>query len=80
MRPLKKPVLLTTCVKTIDALAWWLGTRNRIRITAAAPATCHHTEMLFRIASRWLEKMLMIAAITRMTMKYRKIRSRSPEW
>ena len=24
---------------------------------SAAPATCHHTEMLLMIASRWLQKM-----------------------
>ena len=30
-------------------------------MTAAAPATCHHTEMLLMTASRWDEKMLMMA-------------------
>ena len=35
--------------------------------TAAAPATCHQTEMLFRIASKWLEKMFTTEAMTRMT-------------
>ena len=32
---------------------------------AAAPSTCHHTEMLLKMASRWLEKMLITAAMTR---------------
>ena len=32
---------------------------------AAAPTTCHHTEMLLKMESRWLEKMLTIAASTR---------------
>ena len=40
--------------------------RNRIRITAAAPATCHHTETLLMTASRWDEKMLMVAETARM--------------
>ena len=35
----------------------------------AAPATCHQTEMLFTIASRWPLKMLAVAASTRMTTK-----------
>ena len=60
--PPKKPVLLTVCVKTDETLAWWSGTKTRISTTAAAPATCHHTEMLFSTASRWLEKMLTSAA------------------
>ena len=32
----------------------------------AAPATCHHTEMLLITASRWDEKMLMVADAARM--------------
>ena len=27
-------------------------------MTIAAPATCHHTDTLLMMASRWLEKML----------------------
>ena len=38
-----------------------------MRMTAAAPTTCHHTEMLLMTANRWLEKMLMIADSARMT-------------
>ena len=37
------------------------------RITIAAPATCHHTEMLLTTASRWLRKMFITAASTRIT-------------
>jgi hypothetical protein len=36
---------------------------------AAAPSTCHQTEMLLKIESRWLEKMLMMAAMARTAMK-----------
>ena len=50
-----------------------------MRTTAAAPKTCHQTDMLFTMASRWLEKMLTTAAMTRMAMKYRKIVFRLPE-
>ena len=56
--PLKKPVLFTKCVKTMEALAWWLGSRKSITMMKAAPKTCHHTEMLLNHANRWLEKML----------------------
>ena len=38
-------------------------------MTIAAPTTCHHTETLFRMASRWLEKMLTTAASASTTMK-----------
>jgi hypothetical protein len=44
--------------------------------TVAAPATCHHTEMLFRIASSWLEKMFTSAASASTTMKIRNTRLR----
>ena len=44
--------------------AWWSGTSHRIAITIAAPATCHHTEMLLSTASRWLRKMFTTAATT----------------
>src|SRR5580700_2388717 len=67
--PLKKPVLLTREVKTDDTLAWWWGRKTRIRMMAAAPNTCHQTEMLLKMESRWLEKMLTMAARTRITMK-----------
>ena len=36
---------------------------------AAAPSTCHQTEMLLKMPSRWLEKMLTSAAMTRMPRK-----------
>ncbi len=48
-------------------------------MTAAAPNTCHHTDTLLTMASRWLEKMFTMAAITRMPMKNRKIVFRLPE-
>ena len=35
----------------------------------AAPTTCHHTEMLFMIAIRWLLKMFSTAARARTTTK-----------
>src|ERR1700712_5031210 len=64
--PENMPVLLMVCANTSWKLAWWAGTRNRMRMTAAGPATCHHTETLLITASRWDEKMLITAAITRM--------------
>ena len=36
---------------------------------ATAPSTCHQTEMLLKMESRWLEKMLMTAAMMRTAMK-----------
>ena len=42
-------------------------------MTAAAPATCHHTEMLLMTASRWDEKMLMVADNARMTRKMKNV-------
>ena len=56
--PPKNPVLLTVWVNTDEKLAWCLGRKIRIRTTAAAPNTCHHTLTLLMIARRWLEKML----------------------
>src|SRR4051812_26133683 len=64
--PENMPVLLMVLAKTSCRLAWCAGTRNRIRMTAAAPNTCHHTETLLITASRWLEKMLITAAMIRM--------------
>ena len=46
---------------------------------ASAPNTCHHTEVLLKIASRWLEKMLTRDATKRMPRKNRKIVWRLPE-
>src|SRR6516164_5844379 len=46
------PLLLIVLAKTSEKLAWWLGTKTRIAITAAAPRTCHHTETLLMTASR----------------------------
>ena len=66
VEPPNMPLLLMVLANTSLKLACCSGTRNRIRITAAAPATCHHTEMLLMTASRWLEKMLMIAETARM--------------
>ena len=70
------PLLLMVLANTSPTLAWCSGTRNRIAITAAAPATCHHTEMLLMTASRWLEKMLMTATTTRMIRNITKTRLR----
>ena len=42
-------------------------------MTAAAPATCHHTEMLLMTASRCDEKMLMSAETARMTTNMMKV-------
>ena len=74
--PLKKPVLLTVWVNTLDTDAWWLGAKIRMRTTADAPATCHHTETLFSTASRWLEKMFTSAASTSTTTKMTNTRLR----
>src|SRR5690242_18567915 len=74
--PPKKPVLFTVSVNTDDRLAWWLGAKARMSTTAAAPKTCHHTEMLFRIASRWLEKMFTNATSTSTTRKITNTRLR----
>src|ERR1700682_685292 len=63
------PLLLMVLANTSEKLACCSGTRNRIRITAAAPATCHHTETLLMTASRWDEKMLIVAEIARMITK-----------
>ena len=67
--PPKNPVLLTVEVKTMLALAWWWGRKIRISTMAVAPITCQYTEMLLKMASRWLEKMLASAAMTRIAMK-----------
>ena len=56
-------------MKTKFTLWWVSGTKIRTRITIAAPATCHHTEMLLTTASRWLRKMFITAASTRITTK-----------
>src|SRR6476620_2943214 len=64
--PSNSPLLLIVWANTSEKLAWWSGTRNRITMTAAAPTTCHHTEMLLMTASRWLEKMFTTAATARM--------------
>ena len=45
----------------------------------AAPITCHHTEVLLKIDSRWLEKMLTREAMNRIPRKNRKIVLRLPE-
>ena len=42
-------------------------------MTAAAPATCHHTEMLLMTASRCDEKMLISADTARMTTNNMKV-------
>ena len=70
------PLLLMVLANTSEKLACCSGTRNRMPITAAAPTTCHHTEMLLMTASRWLEKMLMIATTTRMTRNITNVRVR----
>ena len=76
VEPPNMPLLLMVLAKTSLKLACCSGTRNRIRITAAAPATCHHTEMLLMTANRWLEKMLMIAEAARMMTNRMNVRVR----
>ena len=67
--PPNKPVLLTLRGEDVlDALRGGSGRRSGSGRRPRAPKTCHHTETLLRIASRWLEKMLMTAASTRMMM------------
>ena len=41
----------------------------RISTMMAAPSTCHQTEMLLKMASRWLEKMLTAPAMAKMITK-----------
>ncbi len=74
--PPKNPVLLTVVANTVEKLACCSGISHRITMTAAAPMTCHHTEMLLMTASRWLEKMLMTATTTRMIRNIQKVRVR----
>ena len=52
-----------------DALVRGRARRSGPGSRSRAPATCHHTEMLLMIASRWLRKMFSTAASTRMTTK-----------
>ncbi len=61
--PSPKPELLKVSVNTKLALWWSSGTSRTMSTTTAAPTTCHHTEMLFISAIRWLLKML--ASVTR---------------
>ena len=74
--PPNMPLLLMVLANTSEKLACCSGTKNRIRMTAAAPTTCHHTEMLLMTASRWLEKMLMIAETARMITNSTNVRVR----
>lgn len=74
--PPNMPLLLIVLAKTSEKLAWWLGTKIRMPMTAAAPKTCHHTETLLMIASRWLEKMLISAEMPRMATKMTNVRVR----
>ena len=76
VEPPKKPVLLTVVANTVEKLACCSGISHRMTMTAAAPMTCHHTEMLLMTASKWLEKMLMVATITRMTRNMMNVRVR----
>ncbi len=46
------PELLKRSVKTYLNDWCWSGTKIRISTIAAAPITCHHTEVLFMIAIR----------------------------
>src|SRR5262249_27602080 len=54
-----KPELFRCVVKTWSTLACWSGTMTRTPTITATPRTCHHTEMLLKIATRWLPRMLM---------------------
>ncbi len=52
-------------MKTNEKLAWWLGPKTQDQHDdRRAPNTCHHTETLLSMASRWLEKMLISATST----------------
>src|SRR5690349_12257831 len=66
VEPPNMPLLLIVLANTSPRLACCSGSTHSNRITTAAPATCHHTEMLLMMASRWLEKMLMMADMARM--------------
>ena len=74
--PPNMPLLLMVLANTSPKLACCVGMAHRMTITAAAPATCHHTETLLMTASRWDEKMLMSAEIAKMTMKSTNVRVR----
>src|SRR4051794_14069556 len=67
VEPPNMPLLLMVLANTSPKLACCSGISHRIAMTAAAPATCHHTEMLLMMASRCDEKMLMSADTARMT-------------
>ena len=65
--PPNMPLLLMVLANTSEKLACCSGMKpSGSAITAAAPATCHHTETLLMTASRCDEKMLMIAEAARM--------------
>ena len=65
-----------TMLLAVDTYMAAIAAPGITRITMIdAPTTCHHTEMLLKMASRWLEKMFTSAANTRMTKKMTKTRS-----
>src|SRR5215217_1844222 len=74
--PPNMPLLLIVLANTSPKLACCSGMAHRITITAAAPATCHHTETLLMTAKRCEEKMLMSAEIAKMTTNSTKVRFR----
>ncbi len=61
-------------VNTNSGLEWVSGSTTRMSTTAAAPTTCHHTEMLLRIAMRCARKMLSSVTSTSTTTNMRKTR------
>ena len=69
VEPPKIPGVVDGRGEDVLKLACCSGIRNRIAMTIAAPATCHHTETLLMTASRCDEKMLMVAESARMTTK-----------
>ena len=74
--PPNSPLLLIRWAKTWLRLAWWDGTKISTRMIAATPMTCHHTEMLLTMASRWLEKIDSTVTTNSTPMKIRKTRPR----
>src|SRR3569623_3778521 len=81
VEPPDHPEPLNRSLKTCEKLRCWSGTQISAAIRMTAPATCHHTETLLRIANSWLEKMLISAITTRITTKNRKtLFSDAPEY
>ena len=72
--PASPAELFTRMVKTSATLMCVGGRKTRMRITAAAPNTCHQTETLFMTAMRCPLKMFRTDTRIRITMNMRKTR------